>query len=99
MSYCNELKKCIIVSHRQVTVQGTDGVQEFDTPQCLDKRQHLPPPNSLSDVADNELYTANRIKWILRTLIMNEKFISRSVRQDDKTKLEISLSRHCREVR
>jgi hypothetical protein len=38
MSYCNELKKCIIVSHRQLTVQGTDGVQEFDTPQCLDKR-------------------------------------------------------------
>jgi len=70
MSYCNELKKCIVVSHRQVTVQGTVGVQEFDTPQCLDKRQHLAPPISLSDVADKELYTAYRIKWILRTLIL-----------------------------
>ena len=69
------------------------------SPQCLDKRNPIEPPISLSDVADVNLYTANRIKWILRTLIMNEKFISRSVRQADKTKLEISLSRHCWEVR
>ena len=68
------------------------------SPQCLDKRNPIEPPISLSDVADVNLYTANKIKWILRTLIMNEKLISRSVRQDDKMKLEISLSRHCGEV-
>jgi hypothetical protein len=32
MSYCNELKKFIVVSDTQVTRQGKDGFQEFDTP-------------------------------------------------------------------
>lgn len=63
----------------------------------INKLEWIVPPISMSDVADVNLYTANRIKWILRTLIMNDKLISRRVRQDDKTKLEISLSRHCGE--
>jgi hypothetical protein len=32
MSYYNELKKIIVVSDSQVTGQGKDDFQEFDTP-------------------------------------------------------------------
>ena len=43
MSYCNELKKFIVVSDTQVTGQGKGGFQEFDT---LAMSRQTPTPNA-----------------------------------------------------
>jgi len=37
----------------------------------INKLEWIVPPISMSDVADVNLYTANKIKWILHKLIMN----------------------------